>query len=59
VDEADILGLLEASSEDLLPLLPQIVETAPTLLPLAGAALNASPTALYGLALVSIAAGTH
>ncbi|CAM9888476.1 unnamed protein product [Heterosigma akashiwo] len=59
VDEQGLLYLLE--DEELVnkavPLLPTLVEQAPKLLPLAGAALKAGPTPLYALAAAGLAAG--
>jgi hypothetical protein len=55
-DEQDLLGVLEASSDSVLPLLAKGIELSPALLPLAGVALKAPPTALYGGAVLSLAA---
>jgi len=43
-DELDLLGVLAASSDKVLPLLVTAVDTAPVLLPIAGAALKAGRT---------------
>lgn len=53
-DELDLLGVLEASSDKVLPLVAKGIDYAPALLPLAGAALKTSPTVLTGVALASL-----
>ena len=55
-DKYDALGVLEASSDKVLPLAAKAIELAPALLPLAGTALKTSPTVLYGGAAVSVVA---
>lgn len=55
-DELDALGVLESSSDKLLPLLATTIELAPSLLPFASVALKQSPSALAGGALASAAA---
>lgn len=55
-DDNDLIGVLEASSDKVLPLIGQAIELAPPLLPLAGTALKAPPTALFGGAAASFAA---
>jgi hypothetical protein len=55
-DELDLIGVLEASSDKALPLLAKGIEFAPALLPLAGVALKAPPTALFGGAAASFSA---
>jgi hypothetical protein len=54
-DDLDILGVLEASSEKILPLLALAIDKAPALLPIAGSLLKASPTTLFGGAAASLA----
>ena len=46
-DDKDILGYLEASSDDVLSLAATAIEFAPAVLPLAGTALKAGPTPLF------------
>jgi hypothetical protein len=55
-DKYDAIGVLEASSEKVLPLVATAIELAPPLLPLAAQALKASPQTLYGGAALSAAA---
>eukprot|EP01035_Chromulina_nebulosa_P018852 gene18852-24637_t len=55
-DELDVLGVLEASSDKVLPLVATAIETAPALLPLASAALKV-PSELLGLGAVISLAG--
>lgn len=55
-DELDLIGVLEASSEKVLPLIAKGVELAPALLPLAGVAVKTPPTTLFGGAVASLAA---
>mmetsp|Transcript_3523 Transcript_3523/g.5486 ORF Transcript_3523/g.5486 Transcript_3523/m.5486 type:complete len:182 (-) Transcript_3523:1197-1742(-) len=55
-DENDLLGVLEASSDDVLPLIGKAIDLSPSLLPVASTALNAPPAALFGGAAASIAA---
>ena len=55
-DELDLLGVLEASSDKVLPLVAKGVELAPALLPLAGAAVKTPPTTFFGGAVASLAA---
>ena len=54
-DELDLLGVLEASSDKVLPLLAKGVELAPALLPRAGAALKTPSTTFFGGAAASLA----
>eukprot|EP01039_Chlorochromonas_danica_P005689 gene5689-6273_t len=55
VDKYDLLGVLEASNEKVLPLLAKAIDLTPSLLPLADQALKAPPSALAGGALASLA----
>jgi hypothetical protein len=55
-EEKDVIGVLEASSDKLLPLIGQAIETAPALLPLAGLALKTPPVVLFAGAAGSAAA---
>lgn len=55
-DENDLIGVLEASSDKVLPLIATGVDLAPSLLPLAAVALKTPPTAFFGGALASLAA---
>lgn len=55
-DDLDLLGVLEASSDKVLPLAATAIEAAPALLPLAGTALKQSPSTLYAGAALSAAA---
>lgn len=55
VDKYDLLGVLEASNEKVLPLLAKAIDLTPSLLPLADKALKAPPSALAGGALASLA----
>lgn len=55
-DKYDLIGVLVASNEKVLPLIAKGVELAPSLLPLAKVAVNTQPTALYSFALASLAA---
>ena len=52
----EVLVLTEAAGPELIPLLPSVVEFAPTALPLAATALSVGPGALQGLAVASAAA---
>jgi len=52
-DDNDLLGVLEASSDKVLPLIGTAIELSPVLLPVAGAAIKLPPFALYGGALLS------
>ena len=54
-DELDLLGILDAQSDKVLPLAAKAIDLAPSLLPLASTALNTPPTALFGGAAVSLA----
>lgn len=55
-DDLDALGLLEASSDKVLPLVAKAVDLAPGLLPLAAVAVKIPSTALYAGAIASFAA---
>lgn len=55
-DDLDLIGVLEASSDKVLPLVATGIEAAPALLPLAGVALKQSPTSLFAGAALSAAA---
>ncbi len=55
-DKYDVLGVLIASNEKVLPLIAKGVELAPALLPLAKVAVNTPPSALYAYAAASLAA---
>eukprot|EP00597_Dinobryon_sp_UTEXLB2267_P001033 CAMPEP_0170066812 /NCGR_PEP_ID=MMETSP0019_2-20121128/6400_1 /TAXON_ID=98059 /ORGANISM="Dinobryon sp., Strain UTEXLB2267" /LENGTH=147 /DNA_ID=CAMNT_0010274057 /DNA_START=177 /DNA_END=620 /DNA_ORIENTATION=+ len=55
-DEQDLIGVLEASSDKVLPLIGKAIELSPALLPVAGTALKTPPTVLYGGAAASLAA---
>ena len=55
-DELDVLGVLEASSDKVLPILAKVIDLAPGLLPLAAPVLNTPPTVLFGTGLASLAA---
>lgn len=55
-DDLDLIGVLEASSEKVLPLVATAIETAPLLLPVAGIALKQSPITLFIGAALSAAA---
>ena len=55
-DENDLIGVLEASSDKVLPIVATGIELAPALLPLAKVALKLPSTTLYAGALASIAA---
>lgn len=54
-DELDLLGVLEASSDKVLPLAAKAIDTAPALLPLAGTALKTPPTVFFAGAAASLA----
>ena len=54
-DDLDLLGVLEASSDKVLPLVATAIETAPAILPLAGVALKQSSTNLFAGAALSAA----
>jgi len=53
-DDNDLLGVLEASSDKVLPLIGTAIEFSPALLPVAGAAIKLPPFALYGGAFLSV-----
>ena len=55
-DDNDLLGVLEASSDKVLPLIAQAVDLAPGLLPLAGVALKTPPAVFFGAAAASAVA---
>lgn len=55
-EELDLLGVLEASSDKVLPLIATAIDLAPGLLPLAGPALNIPPALLYASGVASLAA---
>lgn len=55
-DELDVLGILESSSDKVLPLVAQGIEVAPALLPLAATALNTPPSTYYAGAAASLLA---
>ena len=55
-DELDVLGVLEASSDKVLPLLATVIDLAPGLLPLAGPAFNTPPSVLFATGFASLAA---
>lgn len=55
-DENDLLGVLEASSDKVLPLIAKGIELSPQLLPLAATALKVSPSTLSAGALGSLGA---
>ena len=55
-DELDLLGILDAQSDKVLPLAAKAIDLAPSLLPLASTALNTPPAALFGGAAGSLAA---
>ena len=55
-DELDLIGYLEASSDEILPLAAKAIDAAPALLPLAGIALKTSSTIYYSGAAASLAA---
>ena len=55
-DELDVLGVLEASSDKVLPILAKVIDLAPGLLPLAAPVLNTPPIVLFGTGLASLAA---
>jgi hypothetical protein len=55
-DDLDLLGVLEASSDKVLPLVAKTIDLAPALLPLAGTALKTPPTVFFGGAAASLAA---
>jgi len=55
-ENPDTLLLVEAAGPDLLPLLPTIVDTAPALLPILGAAISIPPTIIASGAVVGPAA---
>jgi hypothetical protein len=56
LDDKDVIGLLEASSDKYLPLVAKAIELSPSLIPLAAVALKTPPTTLYGGAIASVAA---
>jgi hypothetical protein len=47
-DELDLLGVLEASSDKVLPLIATAIDLAPSLLPLAATALKTRPQVMFG-----------
>ena len=55
-EELDVLGVLEASSDKVLPLLATVIDLAPGLLPLAGPVLNTPPFVLFATGFASLAA---
>lgn len=55
-DEKDLLGVLEASSDKVLPLVAKGIELSPKLLPLAGVAIETPPVVLFAGAGGSLAA---
>ena len=55
-DENDLIGVLEASSDKVLPLIATGVDLAPSLLPLAAVALKTPPAVFFGGAVASAAA---
>lgn len=55
-EELDVLGVLEASSDKVLPLLATVIDFAPGLLPLAGPVLNTPPFVLFATGFASLAA---
>eukprot|EP00596_Hydrurales_sp_CCMP1899_P009120 CAMPEP_0119038946 /NCGR_PEP_ID=MMETSP1177-20130426/8159_1 /TAXON_ID=2985 /ORGANISM="Ochromonas sp, Strain CCMP1899" /LENGTH=170 /DNA_ID=CAMNT_0007002183 /DNA_START=111 /DNA_END=623 /DNA_ORIENTATION=+ len=55
-EENDLIGVLEASSEKVLPLIGTAIELAPGLLPFAAIALNTKPTVFFGAAAASAGA---
>eukprot|EP01038_Epipyxis_sp_PR26KG_P006915 gene6915-9468_t len=55
-DEQDLIGVLEASSDKVLPLIATAIESAPALLPIAGSVLKLPSTTLFGGAAASLAA---
>eukprot|EP01031_Cornospumella_fuschlensis_P031788 gene31787-38427_t len=56
-DQYDLLGLLEASNDRVLPLLAKGIELSPQLLPLASAAIKTPPSTLTTAAIASFFAG--
>jgi len=56
-DEEGLVYVAEELADDVVPLLPEAIEAAPKLLPLAAAALNIPPSGLYAAALLSLGAG--
>ena len=54
-DDLDALGILEASSNKVLPLLETAIDLSPKLLPLAAPLLNTSPVTLSAAAVASLA----
>ena len=55
-DEKDLIGVLEASSDNVLPLIGKAIDLSPALLPVAATALSTPPTVLFGGAAASLAA---
>ena len=55
-DEQDLLGVLEASSDKVLPLLATAIDLSPALLPVAATAIKTPPTVLFAGAAGSLAA---
>lgn len=55
-DELEVLPVLAASSDKILPLAVTAIDLAPALLPVAGAALKAGPAPLAGAGVASLAA---
>lgn len=55
-DDNDLIGVLEASSDKVLPLIATGVDLAPSLLPLAAVAVKTPPAVFFGGAAASLAA---
>jgi hypothetical protein len=55
-EEKDLIGVLEASSDNVLPLIGKAIDLSPALLPVAATALSTPPTVLFGGAAASLAA---
>ena len=55
-EEKDLIGVLEASSDNVLPLIGKAIDLSPALLPVAATALKTPPTVLFGGAAASLAA---
>lgn len=53
-DELDVLGVLESSSDKVLPLVAKAIDLSPSLLPLASFAIKTPPTTLTAGALASL-----
>ena len=58
-DDVDLLGVLDASSDNLLPIVGAAIEASPKLIPLAATALNIPPSTYFAAAaaLLLVAAG--